>query len=146
LRILLDVNILVRANERSTGPVRDLLLKLLEKRHILITSSELLIELARVLRYPRLQKLFGLSEEQIYDYVQFLREVSHLVLPDHMLPVPILDPKDVIVLQTAVSGEAEIICSLDKHFYDAQTVGFCRTLGIEICDDRELATRIVQSF
>jgi predicted nucleic acid-binding protein len=66
LRILCDVNILVRANERSSGPVRALLLSLLEKGHILLTSSEILVELARVLRYPRLQALFGLSEEQIY--------------------------------------------------------------------------------
>ena len=48
MRILCDVNILVRANERSSGPVRALLLSLLEKGHILLTSSEILVELARV--------------------------------------------------------------------------------------------------
>jgi putative PIN family toxin of toxin-antitoxin system len=142
LRILCDVNILARANERSSGPVRALLLRLLEKGHILLTSSEILVELARVLRYPRLQALFGLSEEQIYNYVQFLREVSQPVIPDYTLRVSIRDPQDIVVLQTAVSGEADIICTVDKDFYDVDTIAFCAALGIDVCNDRELAKRV----
>jgi putative PIN family toxin of toxin-antitoxin system len=84
----------------SSGPVRALLLSLLEKGHILLTSSEILVELARVLRYPRLQALFGLTEEQIYNYVQFLREVSQPVIPDYTLRVSIRDPQDIVVFQT----------------------------------------------
>jgi len=34
------------------------------------------------------------------------------------------DPKDVVVLQTAVIGEVEIICTLDADFYDAETLAF----------------------
>ena len=142
MRILFDVNILVRANEHSDGPVRRLLLTLLANGHTLIISREMLVELARVLRYPRLQALFKLSEEQIYHYVQFLQEVSQPVVPDHTLPVPIRDPKDVVVLQTAVSGEADVICTLDKDFYDDDTIDFCASLGIDVCNDLELAERV----
>jgi predicted nucleic acid-binding protein len=85
------------------------------------------------------QALFGLSEEQIYNYVQFLREISQPVIPDTTLSVAIRDPKDIVVLQTAVSGEADIICTVDKHFYDIETVAFCAALGIAICDDREIS-------
>jgi putative PIN family toxin of toxin-antitoxin system len=144
LRILCDVNILVRANEQSDGPVRRLLLTLLANGHTLLLSGEMLVELARVLRYPRLQMLFGLSEEQIYQYVQFLREVSELVSPDATLPVPIRDPKDIVVLQTAVCGDADVICTLDRDFYDEDTMGFCAAFGIDICDDRELAGKIAR--
>lgn len=110
----------------------------------MLTSGQILVELARVLRYPRLQALFGLSEEQTYQYVQFLREVSHSVSPDGTLPVPIRDPKDIVVLQTAVCGDADVICTLDRHFYDNDTVSFCAALGIDICHDRELAERIAR--
>ena len=144
MRILCDVNILVRANEHSDGPVRGLLLTLLAKGHTLLISREMLVELSRVLRYPRLQALFRLSEEQIYDYVQFLQEVSQPVVPDHTLPVPIRDPDDVVVLQTAVSGEADVICTLDKDFYEAETIAFCAALGIDVSDDLELAARIAK--
>jgi len=142
LRILCDVNILVRANEHSDGSARRMLLALLTKGHTLLIGSEMLVELARVLRYPRLQALFGLSEEQIYQYVQFLREVSLAVVPDWTLPVPMRDPKDIVVLQTAVSGEADVICTLDKDFYDAETTAFCAALGIDVCDDLTLTEKI----
>jgi putative PIN family toxin of toxin-antitoxin system len=105
-----------------------LLLTLLAEGHTLLISREILVELARVLRYPRLQALFKLSEEQIYNYVQFLQAVSQPVAPDHTLAVPMRDPKDIVVLQTAVSGEANVICTLDSDFYDD--------------DDRELLERL----
>lgn len=70
MRVLLDVNILVRANERSQGPARLLLLSLIGQRHTLLISGEMLVELARVLRYPRVQAIYHLDEEQIYEYVK----------------------------------------------------------------------------
>jgi len=74
LRILLDNNILARANERSSGLARKILETVIA-RHTLLLSSEMLVELARVLRYPRLQKLYGLTDEEIYHYVEYLREL-----------------------------------------------------------------------
>jgi putative PIN family toxin of toxin-antitoxin system len=142
LRVLLDVNVLVRANERAHGSARTLLIKLLEQGHILLISGAMLVELASVLRYPRLQDLYGLTDEQVYSYVQFLREVSELVILDKPLPVPMRDPKDVVVLETAVAGEADVICTLDSDFYAPATRTFCSTLGTEICTDAELLRRI----
>jgi uncharacterized protein len=144
VRILCDVNILVRANENSEGPARRLLLTLLANGHTLLISREMMIELARVLRYPRLLAMFGLSEEQIYNYVHFLQEVSETVVADHTLPVPMRDPQDVVVLQTAVAGEADVICTLDKDFYDDDTLAFCATLGLDVCTDQALASRIAR--
>ena len=141
MRILLDNNILARANERSAGLAREILETVIA-RHTLLLSSEMLVELARVLRYPRLQKLYGLTDEEIYHYVEYLREVCKPVLPDPLLPVPIRDPKDVVVLQTAVIGEAEIICTLDTDFYVAETLTFCATCGIEVCTDVDLMNRL----
>ncbi len=42
-----------------------LLLELVRRREIVLTSTDLLIELGRVLRYPRVQALFALSDEQV---------------------------------------------------------------------------------
>jgi predicted nucleic acid-binding protein len=55
------------------------LIEIVASRHTLLLSSEILYELARVLRYPRMQALYDLPETRIYDYIGFLREVSELV-------------------------------------------------------------------
>jgi putative PIN family toxin of toxin-antitoxin system len=129
LRILFDTNILARANDRSAGPARRIL-ETVVAHHTPLIGNEMLIELSRVLRYPRLQKLYGLTDEEVYHYVEYLWEVSKYVVPDRLLHVPMRDPKDIVVLQTAVSGEAEIVCTLDTDFYDPETIAFCSTWGI----------------
>jgi len=59
---------------------RKLLTALLEARLTLVLSNEMLVEIIRVLRYPRLQKLHALTDDQLYDYAQFLKEVADVVI------------------------------------------------------------------
>ena len=113
MRIVLDTTILVRANESSHGLARQLLVDIVASRHILLLSSEILYEVARVLRYPRMQALYGLPETRIYDYIGFLRDVSELVTLNPLLSIPIRDVNDVVVVQTALIGEADVICTKD---------------------------------
>ena len=121
-----------------------LLLDLIARRHVLLTSAEILIELARVLRYPRVQALFGLSEEQIYEFVQFLKSVCVIVPASQGTRgnFPIRDASDAHVLQTAVSGEADVICTLDSDFYAAEIAAFCAVVGITVLDDISLLDRL----
>jgi len=49
---------------------------LLEGRHTLLISNEIIAETVKVLRYPRLQKLHALAEDELYDYAQFLKDVA----------------------------------------------------------------------
>ena len=75
MRILLDTNILVRAHEKATGSARSLLRGLLGQKHTLLISPEMIVEVARVLRYPRLHALYGLTEEQVYQYTVSARRM-----------------------------------------------------------------------
>jgi hypothetical protein len=62
MRIVLDTNILVRANPNSNGVARILLLTILESaEHVLVLSPFLLRETERVLNYPRLQAIWPLT-------------------------------------------------------------------------------------
>jgi putative PIN family toxin of toxin-antitoxin system len=124
VRIVLDTTILVRANESSHGLARQLLLDIVTNRHTLLLCNEILYELARVLRYPRMQALHGLPETRIYDYIGFLREVCQLVTLNPILSVPIRDVNDIVVVQTAVIGEADVICTNDENFYDPGIISF----------------------
>ena len=142
MRVVLDANILVRANEKSSGLARALLIELISRGHIVLTSAEILIELARALRYARVQALFRLSEEQIYEYVQFLKSVCEIVPDDIGGNVPVRDAADAPVLRAAILGEADFICTLDSDFYATETTAFCSMMGITVVDDIALMRQL----
>lgn len=66
--------------------------------------------------------------------MRVLLDVNILVRANEKSQVPMRDPKDVVVLQTAVAGEAEIICKRDSDFYNPATQVFCAALGITDVD------------
>lgn len=138
MRIVLDTNVLVRANIKSHGPAREALLKIIYGNHVLITSPFLLREVERALAYPRLQKLWRLTFHEIQEHVQFLVEFSELVHPIIGAPVVLGDPNDDPVIYTAISGKADALCTLDSDFLEEAVVTFCRNHGISILSDVEL--------
>jgi putative PIN family toxin of toxin-antitoxin system len=138
VRITLDSTILVRANRRASGPARALLLELLDRGHRLVLSASILEEVERVLHYPRLFKRFGLTEAEITQFVGFLAATAEIVEVDETLTAPIRDPKDVHILQTAIGGKAEYLCTLDEHFRDSLVVTFCSNRGITVISDLDL--------
>jgi putative PIN family toxin of toxin-antitoxin system len=142
VRIVLDTTILVRAHEGCRGPARQLLVDLVPSSHRLILCNEILYEVAKVLRYPRMQALHGLQETRIYDYVGFLREVAEMIEPNPLLSVPIRDVNDIVVVQTAVIGGANVICTKDEDFYDPAITEFLSRQGISVLDDLALIRRM----
>lgn len=82
MRIVLDTNILARANPNSKGVARILLLTILESaEHVLVLSPFLLRETERVLSYPRLQAIWPLTPVEIEQYTQALQDFAELVNP-----------------------------------------------------------------
>jgi putative PIN family toxin of toxin-antitoxin system len=142
VRIVLDTAILVRAHDGAKGLARDLLLSIIESDHVLLISDEMLFELAKVLRYPRMLALHGLSEGRIYNYIGFLREATEIVHPNPLLITPIRDLNDTVVMQTAIIGEAEVLCTRDQDFFDPPAEPFLRKAGIAVLDDITLMQRL----
>jgi predicted nucleic acid-binding protein len=52
------------------------------------------------------------------------------------------DPGDTAVVAVAVGGRANVICTLDRHFYQDKVRGYCRERMIEIMDNAELLARM----
>ncbi len=142
MKIVLDTTILVRATERSHGLARELLTTIVEGEHRLLLSNEMLHELARVLRYPRLREFYGLTEGLVFDYVNFLRRSAEIVTLDPLVIVPIRDVNDIIVMQTALIGEAEILCSNDGDFFERPASEYLHRMGIAVLDDIALMHRL----
>jgi uncharacterized protein len=145
VRITLDANILVRANIRSRGPARELIDVIRsDRRHTLILSRHILGEVKRTLQYPRLQKQYGLSEQDIAEHVELLQRVSIVIEPIISDPVVRNDPDDDPVVYTAVEGRVDVLCTRDADFYAPEVIAFCRQRGVEIMTDVELLGKLKQ--
>jgi predicted nucleic acid-binding protein len=82
-----------------------------------------------------MQALHGLAGKRIYDYIGCLREVSELVTLNPLLSIPIRNVKDIVVVQTALIGEADVICTKDEDFVDPGMTRFVTKAGISVMDD-----------
>ena len=110
MRIVLDTNILVRANAKAKGPARELLQVIVNTpEHVLLLSPFLLMELERVLSYDRVRAVVKLNDEEIAEYLSYLRagEVSEIVFPGPAPSVVPSDADDDPVVHTAVVGRAD---------------------------------------
>src|SRR5450759_1400124 len=109
MRIVLDTNILVRANAKAKGPARELLLLIVNSpEHVLLLSPFLLKELERVFDYGRVRTATKLTDLEVAEYLSYIiaREVSEIIFPG---PAPRVVPSDAHgapVVHTAVVGRA----------------------------------------
>jgi putative PIN family toxin of toxin-antitoxin system len=142
VRIVLDSNILVRAFVTSHGLAHELLLAILASDHTLVLSSEMLFEVARVLRYPRLMAVHGQSEEAIYTFTAWLRKAAEIITLNRLEAAPIRDRNDIFVLQTALSGEADVLCTSDRDFFEPPASIFLASVGIAVLKDEQLMRRL----
>lgn len=107
-QVVLDTNVLVSGLGWS-GPPAAIVDSVAAGEVILVTSSTLLVELRRVLGYPKLAKVFA-NPDSICDLV---RAVGVEVKPSVTLNVVADDP-DNRVLEAAVEGAADYIVSGDN--------------------------------
>ena len=117
MRITLDANVLVRANNLAKGPAREILQ---------ILRSEVTHRLVR-------------------QYVADLEEVCTLVYPVVVAPVVLTDPDDDPVLYTALDRNAEVLCTLNEDFYKPNVVAFCGKNRIQLMHDVELLHALRQA-
>ena len=138
MRIVLDSNILVRAAWKADGLASLLLRSVLEGPHRLIVSAFILGEVVRVLSYPRVQSRWGLGEERIQGHVNRLAAVAEIVEPSSIDRVVPDDPDDDLVVHTAITGRADVLCTRDSHLLAPLCVQYCALRGVRIVDDIEL--------
>lgn len=138
MRLALDTAILIRGHAAATGLARDLVETIPKVGARLVVSHYILGEVERVLRYPRLQALYGMSDEDIVAYIRLLKSISDTVDVVAGPPIVLRDPNDDPVVYAAWAGHADILCTIDRHFYDANVISFCARYRIRLMSDIEL--------
>lgn len=143
MRVVLDSNILARAAHNPAGPAGELLSRLQAAEHVLIVSPFILDELDRVLRYPRLRAVHGLSDADIIEFVESIAAAALVVAtPPNPPAIVTVDPDDDFVLATAFAGQADVLCTLDRHIRGAAITAYCRSSNLDVVSDVELLTRL----
>ena len=122
MRVVFDTNVLVSYLLTDRPPIATLIDVHVAREDIVpVTAAELLAELDRVLRYPRLQRY--ILEEERTRFVALLMALSKVVeLPD-TIPQICRDPEDGRVIACAVVGDADVIVSGDDDLLVLDRVG-----------------------
>ncbi len=142
-KIVLDTNILARAVASPQGLASELLRIAISQKHLHCTSNFMLAELGRVLRYPRLRRIHGLTDIEIDDFVRSVQQVSLVVEVDAAKSKPVTrDKDDDPVIETAIRSKANFLCTVDKDIRDEKVVEHCLAYGISIVSDIELMTAL----
>jgi putative PIN family toxin of toxin-antitoxin system len=99
----------------------------------------MLAELDRVLRYPRVRKIHGLSDTEIEDFVRSIQQVALVVEVDASKSVRVTrDRNDDPVIETAVRAKANYLCSIDKDIGAKEVLDHCKAVGVEVVSDTTL--------
>lgn len=115
MRVVLDTNVIISRYLTPQGRVARIID--LWERHAfeLVVSGAILREYGSVLRYPRHRRKHLLTDLQLEDIDEALRELTLLVEPSETPRVVESDPDDDHFLACADTGQADCIVSGDPH-------------------------------
>ena len=93
----------------------------------------------------RPQLLWGVSTEEISLYRLQLADAGDLVIPVGSAVYVAGDPKDNPILQLAIAGKADVLCTRDRDFEHERVAESCRLHGLRVIDDVALLEELRQS-
>ena len=122
MRVFLDTNVLVSAVATS-GLCADVLREIFVS-HQFIVSAPLITELRNVLRTK-----IGVPQEIISDFVEVLTQDSILSENTKLTNIDINDKDDILILSTALNGNAELFVTGDKELLELERIQFMRIVS-----------------
>jgi putative PIN family toxin of toxin-antitoxin system len=116
LKAVLDTNVLVSSLLVKVGLPARVVDAWRERKYILVTSADLIVEVRSTLNYPRLRRKYPLTDEDVEQLVNLLEQDALLVPGEAQVSGAIPDdPEDEKVLACAVDAHADLIVSGDSH-------------------------------
>lgn len=144
MRVVLDTNVLARALPGRNNAAEATLLLLLQSPRALILSEFMLAELARMLRYERMRRIHGLSDEDLDKFVNQLRQAAEIVnVPAAAADAVVLsDPDDDPIVATAVLGHADVLATWDRHLFQQSVTDFLLRFGVRVMRETDLLVEL----
>ena len=140
--VLIDTNVWVSALINPHGFPARLKDAWTAGRFDVVVSIPLLEEVADVLARPRIQAKYGLSTEEIEQFLRLLQERAIHVSPTGDVHL-CRDPDDDLILETAILGEARYAVSRDDDLKgDNDLVAQMRSRGVEVLTVQHFLERL----
>lgn len=138
MKVLCDTNVLVRVLLSPDGAAATLF-GMLRASHRLITSVAQLRELFDVIGRESIVALHKLPLTRQKRFIARLYKMADMVpLPASVPQVVPHDPKDNPIVITAIAGRADVLCTLDRHFFHPDVIAYCVAHGVRVLRDTEL--------
>ncbi len=115
MRIVLDTNVLISALVAAKGTPAQLLARCVVGELELLISPDTMVELRRVLTYPRIRKRLHYGDAQIDAFVAFLEEIAIRLTPPTSVRAVADDADDDKFVALALAGEAHYLITGDDH-------------------------------
>ena len=116
LRVTVDTNLFVSATISRGSPLQ-LILAWRRGLFVLVLSESLVREVGTVLRRPHIVERYGVRESDVRRLERRFERAAAIVADDELSDLPaelqVRDVKDVRILQTALTGEADFLVSGD---------------------------------
>ncbi|MBS7651075.1 MAG: putative toxin-antitoxin system toxin component, PIN family [Candidatus Bathyarchaeia archaeon] len=120
-RLVLDSNVWISAFLFGGKPAA--IIKLAQEGRVrILVSTDLILEIARVLRYGKLRKILEQSKRSTETVVAQILAVTELVGTKSLRSWITQDPADDIILNCAVENSADYIITGDQHILQLKRV------------------------
>jgi putative PIN family toxin of toxin-antitoxin system len=114
VRVVLDSTVLVAAIRSSAGASRQLLIRALERRYVLLLSVPLIVEYEAVMTRSEHLKASGLRAKDAGDLLDALVAVAEPVYPTFSWRPMLRDPDDDMVFEVAINGQADLLVTFNQ--------------------------------
>jgi putative PIN family toxin of toxin-antitoxin system len=137
IKAVIDANIFVSATLTEGTPPAQIIDAWQEDKFELTTSASIIIEIRRVIYYPKVRSRSPYSEAEITELLMLLERKSTRTPEKLKLEIVTADPTDDKYIIAAVEGKADYIVSGDPHLKDLK-----QYQGIKIIPPADFVTRL----
>jgi putative PIN family toxin of toxin-antitoxin system len=121
---VLDTSVLVAGLRSNQGSSRQLLIAALRRRYSLLISVPLMVEYQAVLVRPEHLEAARVSAADVGEILSAVASVAEPIRLAYLWRPMLRDPDDEMVLETAVNGGADYLCTLNiRDFAPASRFG-----------------------
>lgn len=132
IALVIDTNVWISALINPRGAPASLMQHVRDGRVRLILSDQLLDEVLRVVRRPRIRRRIELNDDDITEFIGTIRERAITARISGSLQL-CRDPKDDLVIETAIVGGAAYLVSRDEDLTrDLNLVRVLQAHGVEV--------------